>query len=233
MLILTTKLYRPPVTADLEPRMGLLERLDRNRQRPLTLISAPAGYGKTTLASMWLEASNCAVAWVSLDEGDNDLRTFAGYLVAALAREFSAIQFRTCDLLEATGPLPPAVLARYMMNDLEQIGEPFIRALDDLHTVHEQAVFDLLNQLLHHPLPTMHLVLITRRDPPLPIATLRAYRQITEIRTRDLRFTSADTAGFLTKMLGREIDDATATAWTDRTEGLGDSLMFGGNLATP
>ncbi|MEZ4769831.1 MAG: hypothetical protein R2844_15540 [Caldilineales bacterium] len=114
---------------------------------------------------------------------------------------------------------PVSVIARRLLNDLEQIEKPFILALDDVHMIHEQLIFDLLNELVRYPSPAMHLLLITRRDPPLPIPTLRAYRQMTEIRTRDLRFSSADTAGFLTKMLGHEIDDATAAAWTERTEG--------------
>jgi LuxR family maltose regulon positive regulatory protein len=97
--ILTTKLYRTPVMADVEPRTAVLERLAQNRQRPLTLISAPAGYGKTTLASMWLEASDCPGAWVSLDEGDNDLGTFTGYLVAALQRAFPDAKLETQALL--------------------------------------------------------------------------------------------------------------------------------------
>lgn len=219
MPILTTKLYRPPVTADLEPRTGLLERLDRNRQRPLTLISAPAGYGKSTLASMWLEASERRSAWISLDEDDNDLSTFTSYLVAAIQRVFPDVTLNTHSLLRAPVMPPVSVIARRLLNDLEQIEKPFILALDDVHMIHEQLIFDLLNELVRHPSPAMHLLLITRRDPPLQIATLRACRQITEIRTRDLRFSSADTAGFLTKMLGREIDDATATAWTERTEG--------------
>ena len=199
--ILTTKLYRPQVTADLEPRTELLERIDENRQRPLTLISAPAGYGKSTLASMWLEACGCPSAWVSLDEGDNDLRTFTSYLLAALSRTFPDSQPQTWNLLEA--PVLPSMptLARYLLNDLDQIAEPFILALDDVHMIHEQTVFDLLSELLRHPSPTLHLVLIARRDPPLPIASMRARGQITEVRSRDLRFTVPEAGRLLNRML--------------------------------
>ena len=102
--VINTKLYRPPVTPDLETRTSLLELLDENRQRPLTLISAPAGYGKSTLASMWLEASDFPSAWISLDEGDNDLRTFVRYLLAALSRTFPGMS--TADLGSAGSTYP-------------------------------------------------------------------------------------------------------------------------------
>ena len=161
--VLHTKLYRPPVTPDLETRSSLLELLDENRNRPLTLISAPAGYGKSTLASMWLEASNCPSAWISLDEGDNDLRTFISYLMAAVSRTFPGFQLQTWDLLEAPTLAPIRVIARYILNDLDQIGEPFVLALDDVHMIHDQPVFHLLGELLRHPAPGMHLVLVTRR----------------------------------------------------------------------
>lgn len=224
--ILTTKLYRPPVTADLEPRTELLERIDENRQRPLTLISAPAGYGKSTLASMWLEGCGCPSAWLALDEGDNDLLTFTSYLLAAVLSACPDATLKTLDLLKApTLPSVP-VTARYLLNDLDQIQEPFILALDDLYMIHEGAIFDLLGELLRHPVSTLHLVLITRRDPPLPIASLRARRQVTEVRARDLRFTAPESARLLSKMLKRHFDEATAREWTQRTEGWVTALQL-------
>jgi len=226
--LLTTKLYRPPVTPDLEQRTRLIERLQRTRQRPLTLISAPAGYGKTMLASMWLESCGCPSAWVSLDETDNDLQLFTSYLLAALYTIFPTLELKTRSLLEA--PVLPAapVLARYLLNDLDQPKEPFILALDDVHLIREQAIVDLLSELLRHPPPSLHLVLIGRHDPDLPIPSLRARSQITEVRALDLRFTPQETAGLLRGMLHREIDDAVAEEWTEKTEGWVTALRLAG-----
>jgi len=217
--LLQTKLYRPPATPELEQRTRLIERLERNRQRPLTLISAPAGYGKTMLASMWLDSCSCPNAWLSLDENDNDLQTFSSYLLAALRCAFSPLQLDTEALLEA--PILPSVptLARYMLNDLEQIQEPFILVLDDTHHIYEQSIFDLLAELLQHPAPNLHLVLIGRHDPKLQTASLRARSQVTEIRANELRFTAEETARLLSRMLDRQVDQATAAEWAQKTEG--------------
>lgn len=218
-LLLSTKLYRPSLGPALAQRTRLLEYLERNRHRPLTLISAPAGYGKTTLASMWLDTCDCPSAWVSLDEGDNDLRSFSSYLLAALHTAFPTLELRTRHFLE-TSTLPPAqVLARYLLSDMEQAPKPFVLALDDIHLVRERAIFDLLTELLRHPLPGMHLVLIGRRDPALPIASLRARVQVTEIRARDLRFAPSETAQLLGQMLDRDVDSEIAAEWTEKTEG--------------
>ena len=217
--LLTTKLYRPPVTPDLEQRARLIERLQRNRQRPLTLISAPAGYGKTMLASLWLESCGCPSAWLSLDEADNDLPTFVRYLLAAVLSAFPTLELKTQSLLDAPTAASVPVLARYLLNDLAQIENRFILALDDIHLIQEQAILDLLGELLHHSPPFLHLVLIGRYDPDLPIPSSRARSQVTEIRAPDLRFTPEETAGLLRQMLQREIDDAVAAEWTQRTEG--------------
>jgi LuxR family maltose regulon positive regulatory protein len=217
--LLTTKLYRPPITLDLEQRTRLLARLDQRRHRPLTLISAPAGYGKTMLASMWLESCGCPSAWLSLDKGDNDLPTFVRYLLAAVLGAFPTVELKTQSLLDAPTVASVAVLARYLLNDLVQIKDRFILALDDVQVIQDQAILDLLGELLLHPLSSVHLVLIGRHDPALPIPSLRARSQVTEIRGQDLRFTSQETARLLRQMLDREVDEAVAAEWTRRTEG--------------
>ena len=199
--ILATKLHRPPVAPDILPRARLLEQLNEGRQRPLTLISAPAGYGKSTLASRWQEACDGLGIWVSLDEDDNDLRSFLAYLLAAVQAAVPNSCHKTQALLDAANLPPGLVLTRYLLNDLDQIDEPFILVLDDYHHIHERAVHDVLAALLDHPPRAMHLVLLTRRDPPLPISTLRARAQMTEIGAQQLRFTVAETVAFLQGIL--------------------------------
>ncbi|NIV33549.1 MAG: hypothetical protein GWN58_30105, partial [Anaerolineae bacterium] len=179
--LLTTKLYRPPVTPDLEQRARLIERLQRNRQRPLTLISAPAGYGKTMLASLWLESCGCPSAWLSLDEADNDLHSFVSYLLAAVLSAFPTLELKTQSLLDAPTVASAPVLARYLLNDLAQVEGRFILALDDVHLIQEQAILELWGELLARPLPSLHLVLIGRHDPDLPLPSLRARSQVTEV----------------------------------------------------
>ena len=217
--LLRTKLYPPPVTPDLVARVELLERLEQKRERPLTLISAPAGYGKSILASMWLEASGLPGAWVSLDDADNDLHTFITYLVAAIETAVSYIPTQIQAQLNAF-TLPPAVtLANTLLADLEQLETPFLLVLDDIHFIHNQPVFDFLAALLKHPSQVLHLVLVGRQDPPLPIASLRAYQLVTEIRVRDLRFSLDETSQFLQQMLNRSISKEIAAEWAKNTEG--------------
>ena len=219
-LLLKTKLYPPPVTSDLVPRTALLERLESKRQeRPLTLISAPAGYGKSVLASMWLESCDSPSGWVSLDERDNDLPTFTAYLLAAIKIAFPDIPLESEALLKTPSPLPPSMLARSLLNDLDQIKKPAILVLDDLHVIHEKAIFDFLTEIMEHPPRAMHMVLISRQDPPLPVASLRAYRRITEIRMKDLRFDPSEAAKLLKQVLQREIEEGLASEWTRQTEG--------------
>lgn len=224
-LLLKTKLYPPPVTSDLVPRTALLEQLESNRQiRPFTLISAPAGFGKSVLASMWLDCCDCPNGWVSIDDRDNDLLVFVAYLLAAVKMAFPDISLKSETLLEASTPLPTSVLMRSFLNDFDQIEAPFILVLDDLHLIHDKAIFDFLTGLMEHPPRTMHLVLISRQDPPLPVASLRAYRRITEIRMNDLRFKSSETAKLLEQFLQEEIDEALASEWTRQAEGWATAL---------
>lgn len=217
--ILRTKLNRPPVPADHVHRARLLAQLEKARGGPLTLISAPAGYGKSTLASCWLETSDCPGAWLSLDERDNDLRLFLTYFLEAIRSVFPSALQETLALL-SSGTLPPvSVLAVTLLNELDQIEEEFILVLDDFHLIQEQSVTELLRELLRHPAGGMHLVLAGRRDPSVPISGLRARGLVTEVRMQDLRFTEAETAAFLEEVLADRVEEGTAEAWAERTEG--------------
>ena len=227
--ILRTKLQRPPLAPDILPRARLLNQLNEERQRTLTLISAPAGYGKSTLASRWVATCESPSGWVSLDERDSDLRTFLSYVLAAIQPLYPETTFRTEALLEAAH-LPSAEdVARYLLNDLHRITDTFILVLDDYYHIQRGSpVHDLVTEILAHPPQAMHLVLLTRRDPALPIARLRGLGQLTEIRANDLRFTSAEAAAFLQKKFKIPVDDDTAELLDTKIEGWATGLRLAG-----
>jgi LuxR family maltose regulon positive regulatory protein len=217
--LLSTKLNRPPVGSNIVHRPHLLERLDRNRRRPLTLVSAPAGYGKTMLVSSWLEASSIPSAWVSLDESDNDAHLFLSYFLSAVRSLFPDACSKTLAMASVVPLPPPAALANNLNNELDRIEPFFIMVLDDYQLIKQTEVFELLALILAHPPQSLHLVLIGRRDPPIPIATMRGKSQVTEIRTQDLRFNEMETARYLTQELGTQVDASIATALTENIEG--------------
>ncbi|MGD8693632.1 MAG: AAA family ATPase, partial [Syntrophobacterales bacterium] len=175
--ILRTKLHRPPIPRDHVHRARLLERLEQRRYRPLTLVSAPAGYGKSTLVSSWLNGCKTPFGWLSLDEHDNDLHQFMTYFLAALTSrhgtEFPDAFSKTMTLINAPTLPPIPVLASSLTNEVDSIEQDFILVLDDIHYIQDKSVHDLLKMLLHYPPRPMHLVLIGRRDPPLPMSKLR------------------------------------------------------------
>ncbi len=217
--IIRTKLHRPQLTHDLVPRRQLLERLESCRRRSLTLVSAPAGYGKSTLVSHWLELSDCPCAWVSLDEEDNDLRRFLMYLSAAIQTLFPQALQDTLALA-TTHELPPlSALVRSLLNELDRIEPAFLLVLDDYHLIHEPAIHTLLAELTRHPPGSLLLVVITRKDPTLPLSALRAKDRIIEIRARDLRFSATETAAFLQNVLGTSTDETSAAQVLEKTEG--------------
>ena len=217
--VISSKLHRPPMPADHVTRPRLLAALDEGRQRPLTLISAPAGYGKSILASCWLETWGGSTAWLSLDAHDDDLHSFLFYLLAAIETMFPDAVPKTSALANASDQPKLPVLAASLLNELGRIEQDFILALDDLHLLRDASVYQLLGEVIQHLPSRMHLVLIGRRDPFLPIANLRARGQVTEIRTTDLRFRSTETAAYLRQIYDTETDDAVAAAWTEKTEG--------------
>jgi LuxR family maltose regulon positive regulatory protein len=216
--LIRTKLYRPRITGDLVPRPRLLERLEQRRDRPLTLVVAPAGYGKTTLVTSWLATCDYPSAWLSLDEDDNDLVVFLSYFSAAVQTIFPGAVGKTSALLNVAKMPPLDVLARSLINELDQIEQSFTLVLDDYHAIQNMEVHHLLAELFRYPPRALHLVLASRNDPPLPITRLRARGQATEIRTHELRFTEAETAMFL-KQFGMPADDRTVQALLERVEG--------------
>ncbi len=217
--ILETKLYRPPLTSDLVVRKRLLDRLTRDHHLPLILVSAPAGYGKSTLLSSWIEVCDSPTAWLSLDTEDNDPHRFISYLLAAIRTLFPGALVKSCSF--AGGPLAPPIspFVNTLVNELAQLEESFVLVLDDYHLIHEKTVHDLLAGLLQHPPLNAHLVLATRRDPPFTLTGLRAGGKISEIRMQDLRFTPDETAALLRKILKSELDEATSSRLEQELEG--------------
>ena len=191
---LITKIYRPPLPDDFVHRSDLLDLLDAGRSRPLTLVSAPAGYGKSVLVSSWLESKNWPSVWVSLDHSDSDLKRFLSYVISAVHEAFPHA-LKTIRGLHMEPVLPePQAVANILSNDLNAIDQPFLLVLDDYHRINAGSpVHDVLRNLLNRPPIPLHLVLITRRDPPLPMANLRALGQVTDVRMQDLQFSVSET----------------------------------------
>ena len=200
--ILATKLYVPPLRTEVVLRPNLIERLNEGLNRKLTLISASAGFGKTTLVSEWTAKCDRPVAWLSLDKGDNDLTCFLTYLVAALQTVAPTIGKGVLGALQSPQPPPIESILTTLLNEITTIPDSFVLVLDDYHVLDAKPIDDALTFLLEHLPPQMHLVIATREDPHLPLARLRARGQLTELRAADLRFTPAEAAEFLNQVMG-------------------------------
>jgi len=220
MPILSTKLFIPPLRAKAVLRPRLVERMNDSLQRKLTLISAPAGFGKTTLIGEWITGCGRPVAWLSLDEGDRDPARFLTCLVAAIRTIETSIGEGVFALLQS--PQPPSIplILTALINELTTaIPTDFVLVLDDYHVIDAKPVDDMLHFLLEHLPFQMHLVIMTREDPQLPLARLRAQGQLTELRAKDLRFTRTEAAGFLNETMGLNLSPEHIDALGARTEG--------------
>jgi LuxR family maltose regulon positive regulatory protein len=219
--LLLTKLYVPPPRSNLVLRPRLIERLNEglSASRKLTLISAPAGFGKTTLVSEWAAVCERRVAWLSLDEGDNAPTSFLAYLVAALQTIAANIGKGVLDVLQAPQPPPIESILIALLNEITTVPDHFILVLDDYHLIDAKPVDYALTFLLEHLPPQMHLVITTREDPHLPLARLRARGQLIELRAADLRFTPAEAAEFLNQVIGLNLSLEDIAALETRTEG--------------
>jgi len=217
--ILATKLYLPPPRPGIVLRPRLIERLNEGMHCKLTLISASAGFGKTTLVSEWIASCERPVAWFSLDEGDNDPSRFLAYLVAALQTIAPKIGEGILVALQSPQPPPSEALLTSLLNEIAVIPDKFILVLDDYHAVDSKPIDQALAFLLDHLTPQMHLVIASREDPHLPLSRLRARGQLTELRAADLRFTPAEAAEFLNQVMGLNLSTEDITALEARTEG--------------
>ena len=217
--LLTTKLCPPLVRSGLVSRPRLLSRLNEGLSRKLTLVSAPAGFGKTTLVAAWLAEVDWPSAWLSLDEGDNDPSRFTAYLLAALQQIDPRIGQSAQAMLQSPQPPPAEALITVTINDMASAEQPFVLILDDYHVLHSLPIHQLLSFLLDHQPAHVHLVLASREDPPLPLSRLRARAQVAEIRQADLQFTAQETAAFLRETMSLSLSDAHLDALYQRTEG--------------
>lgn len=232
--ILATKLYIPPPRPKVVLRPHLLERLNEGLRQglgcKLTLISAPAGFGKTTLVSEWIAGFEQRAAWLSLDEGDNDPTRFLSYLVAALRTIVAESGEGVLGLLQSPQPPPIESILIPLLNEITTIPDDFVLVLDDYHVIDADPVDtnlvngatpvdDALTFLLDHLPPQMHLVIVTREDPNLPLARLRARGQLTELRVTDLQFTAAEAAEFLNQVMGLALSAEEIAVLETRTEG--------------
>jgi len=217
--IIRSKLYQPYGLPGLIGRSRLLELTRHKAGGVVTLVSAPAGYGKSTFVSQSICASGRSCAWLSLDPADSDPRRFLSYLVAALR---TAVPDCCSDTIEQLymPSLPPAEeLAGALCNDLEQIDEPLILALDDYYHISGSEVHDLVNAILRRPPRNLHVIIVTRRDPPLSLQTLRANGILDEFRMQQLAFTEAETREFVQRNLNVTIHEPAIARLHERTEG--------------
>ncbi|HEX6480537.1 MAG TPA: LuxR C-terminal-related transcriptional regulator [Ktedonobacteraceae bacterium] len=217
--ILATKLYIPRLRPNVVIRPRLIERMNEGLHCKLTLLSAPAGFGKTTLVSEWLAGCQRPAAWLSLDEGENDPARFLTYLVAALQTIAANIGEGVLGVLQSPQPPPTEAILTALLNDMTTIKDHFVLVLDDYHVIDTKAVDQALTFLLDHLPPHLHLVIATREDPPLPLARLRAGGHLTEVRVTDLRFTASEAAAFLNQVMGLNLSAGDVAALERRTEG--------------
>lgn len=224
--LLATKLYLPHPPAHFVSRPRLIDRLNAEGDTRLILISAAAGSGKTTLLSEWIAPSLTlsrrageGIAWLSLDEGDNDPARFWTYVIAALQTRHPSLGAAARSLLASPQPAPAESILTPLLNDLTALTDPIVLVLDDYHVIESRAIHDGLTFLLDHLPPQLRVILATRSDPPLPLGRLRARGQLLELRAADLRFTPQEAAEFLNRVMGLGLTPDDLAALEARTEG--------------
>ena len=229
--LLATKLHRPAPPAKRVQRPHLVQRLNEGLElnRQLTLVSAPAGFGKTTCICEWVDTLNSwPVIWLSLDASDDDPGRFFTYFIAAL-QKLDAKLGQEIEGVLRSGQLPPAeIISTTLINDILELGNRFLLVLDDFHTIQDRFILQVLENLVTNQPQALHLVLVTREDPPLPLAQLRAHNRLTEIRARDLRFTRQDVDCFLNETMSLSLSEADVAILEDKTEGWIVGLQLAG-----
>ncbi len=218
--LLATKLHIPRPRPHLVVRSHLLAQLQQGMEQALTLISAPAGFGKTTLLAQWLAHSGMPVAWLSLEAEDNDPTRFLSYVIAALQTLDAQVGTTALEMLRTPQPPSPETVLAVLANDLvSHEGGDFVLVLDDYHVITADPIQRGMAFLLEHLPPQLHLILATRADPPLPLAWLRAQGQLCEVRAAHLRFGPAEASAFLQTVMGLDLEAKAIATLQQRTEG--------------
>ena len=217
--VVAAKIHVPRSGRELVPRPRLMERVNAGLRCRLTLISAPAGFGKTTLASEWVAACGRPAAWLSLDEGDNDPARFLFYLLAALGTISPSIREAASPALQSPRPQPTESILAALLDEIAGVTDDFLLVLDDYHLIDAAPVDTALTFVLDHLPPRMHLAIVTREDPDLPLARLRARGQLAELRAADLRFSPDEAAEFLNSTMCLDLSAGDVAALEARTEG--------------
>lgn len=225
--IIRTKLHRPPVNDQLVCRGRLHERLDLGLQMPLTVVSAPAGYGKSMMVSHWAESLDRPCAWLSLDTAENDVTDFLGYVLAAVQISFPDACAQTEAMIMSPSPAPIPILGASLLNDLDAINEDFVLVLDDYHRIESSsAVHDLMSFILDHPPRSLSIVMATRHDPPVGMSSLRGKNLVNEIRLEDLRFTKSETTELLATAIALPVSTGSIENLDRQIEGWAAGLQL-------
>ena len=217
--LLATKLFIPPIRKNLVVRPRLLERLDECQDRRLILLTAPAGFGKSTLVSCWLTKQNKRAAWISLDKYDNVLLLFLAYIVEALQQVEPNMCATLAPLLKLSEPPAARTLLSYLINDLACVTEPVLLVLDDFHLIHAAEVHKALDFIIENAPPTLHIILNSRQVPQLSVARLRGQNELLELDAADLRFNLSEIRRFFHDVMEMPLSEADLQVLDKRTEG--------------
>ncbi len=217
--LLRTKLHIPALRPFLVPRPHLIQKLNQHPDAKLTLISAPAGSGKTTLLTQFINQQQQPVAWLSLDEADDDPNQFWTYLITACQSVLAGAGELALSMLDASQPLPGNTIPTILLNDIASQNQKLLLILDDYHTIQNPSIQESMSFLLDYLPDNVHLIISTRADPPWPLSRYRVRNHLVEIRVQDLRFSLEETANFLNQTMGLDLSAGDVAALEARTEG--------------
>lgn len=218
-VVLNTKLHRPAIADDYVKRKEIIKYLDANFDKPLTLISAPAGYGKSIVASQWLEHTSCLHSWVSLDQEHSNLRMFLIYIHAAIEKIFPGSLDKIDGILNANELPPISIIAHTFINEVDLIEHDFILVLDDYNLIKDLQIHDFIDEILRFPPEHLHLLIIARKDPPLNLSILRINGRMNEIRMNNLCFSEPEVKELYKKILNVQISNQSVDNLLKKTEG--------------